>query len=176
MRLSLGRLGLRDMVHDHVDTWVETGLDEREHPSSSDWILFVAVPVTGGLAALIAGVRLYSLDAVLAGGAILTGLLFGLLVHVLALGLQLSGDPKVIRGSRLARLVDQLRANITWACLVGLVLSAISTAVASATRRLDDVGTAPWVSAIVIALALHLGMTLLMILKRVRSTYRLTAK
>ena len=176
MRLSLGRLGLRDMVQDNLATWVETGRNEQERTSVSDWIVFVGVPLSAGIVAALLGVRLYSLDPILAGAAIMTGLLFGLLVHVLSLGLQLAGDPKVTRGSRLARLVDELRANITWACVVGLALSAITTVVWAASKDLDQVGTNPWVSGAIVALILHLGLTLLMILKRVRTTYRLTSK
>lgn len=176
MRISFGRLGVRAIARDHVGTWTETGADEKQHKSPSDWVLFVLIPAGVGLVAALTGVRLYNVEAILAGAAILTGLLFGLLVHVLSLGLHLAGDENVKPGSLIARLTDQLRSNITWACAVGLVLTGFTAAVGALSRDLTQTGSAPWATGVITALGLHLGLTLLMILKRIRSTYRMTGK
>lgn len=171
----LGRLGIGLLVEDHRRTLVEYDADGRSHRSAADYIVFVGFPVGVGLAVGFGGVELRSIDALLTGVSILTGLLFGLLVHVLQLGLTVVHEGRAAPGSLLVRLSEELRANVAWACAVGLLLVGILVLIGSFTVDVSQ-GVSSWLTAIVVALTLHLGMTLLMILKRVRATYRLLGR
>ena len=177
MRLiSLGRLGLDELVSDHLKTWVEEDRPGVWRRSPSDYIVFLGLPALCGSVVVLRGIRIWSPDALLAGASIITGLLFGLLIHVLSLGLQLEGNDRVAPGSRLAILVGELRANVAWSCGVGLVLSGLLAGAGSFVKDLDNVGINPVYTGIVCALTVHLGLTLMMILKRVRSSYKMLSK
>ena len=98
-----------------------------------------------------------------------------MLTHVLGLGLRLYDDPRWTRASRIVILTDQLRANVSWAIGVGVVITGTLMIISAFTTEKHGAYPA-WLSAIVLALVVHLLLTLLMILKRVRSTYRQLGK
>jgi len=166
----LGRLGITELAVDHFRTFRVLTPAGSSRRSPLDWIVFVGLPVIAGAASGAAGVELRSSDALLAGTAIITGLLFGLLIHVLSLGATVRADARFPRDSRMAILVDELRANVAWACAVGLLLSGGLALVGAFTVRPEG-GVDQWVTGAVIAGGTHLALTLLMILKRIRSTY-----
>lgn len=169
---GLSRLGLDHLASDH---WHSLSLVDEPagtiQLSWSDVAVFFGVPAGVGVAAFAAGAELQSLGELLAGTAILTGLLFGLLTHVLGLGLRLYDDPRRTRSSRIVILTDELRANVSYAIGVGILLTGSLMLIAAFTKP-TTAGYAPWLTALVLALLVHLLLTLLMILKRVRSTYK----
>lgn len=106
--------------------------------------------------------------AILDGTAIITALLFTLLIHVFSLGLAASQDER-IRDTWVMDLIDQLRVNTAYAIAVG-ILAVIFLSAASAYNTAPDLLqrglTAPG-----IGLVVHLLMTLGMVIKRVNSAY-----
>lgn len=180
----VGRLGVRELAGDHVRTLYELDSEGTRHRSIADILIFFAVPVATFAGLWLGDFRLRDTGQVLAGVAIFTGLLFGLLVHVFAVGLQISDSPRFTTTSRVTLLVDELRANVAYACGVGLLLTMIllvSSAFATTTPP-GVSGTAPereviaWASSAIAALVLHLVLTMLMVLKRLRTAYTLLAK
>jgi hypothetical protein len=168
----LGRLGLKELVQDHRATLVEYDSRDQPYRSRTDYLLFVWFPLGVGAFCFAMKVQMLAVDAMLTAVSILTGLLFGLLIHVLELGLALAKDDKIPVTAQIVRLTRQLRANVAWACAVGLVLAALLTGVASFVD-LDTSKVPALATAAAVTLAVHLTMTLLMILKRVRSTYNM---
>lgn len=167
----LGRLGVEELAHDHLVSLSLEQEDGTRRTSRADVVVFFVFPVAVGAAAVAFGLRVVGTEALLTGVAILTGLLFGLLVHVLSIGLRLQSDPRFAATSRVTILVNELRANVSWACAVGLLLTAVLAVAGTFYPDPVEGGLAPWFTGVVAALSLHLALTLLMILKRVRSTY-----
>jgi hypothetical protein len=158
---------VRLLIQDQLETFVS----ERTHrPWIPDYFAFFVVPIGAGFAAYLIHFRLGDPDGLLTGTAILTGLLFALVIHVFTLGLRITDDPRIGDESRTSRLVDQLQANVMYSVLVGIVTTvtlAIATSTTVPTHRIGK-----WMSAVLVALLVHLILTLLMILKRMRSAYR----
>jgi hypothetical protein len=173
---GLSRLGLDHLAADHWNslTLVDK-VEGRVRLSVLDLVIFFGLPLSVGVATGIADVQMQTFGDLIQGVAILTGLLFGLLTHVLSLGLRLYDDPRRNRASRIVVLTDELRANVSYAIGIGIFLTG---ALMLFEAYHDDDGAAynAWISAAVLALVLHMLLTLLMILKRVRSTYRQLGK
>ena len=178
--LGLGRLGLDHLAADHWNSLVL--VDEYEGTarlSIGDVVIFFGLPAGAAIAAGFSGAEMRSFGQLIEGTAILTGLLFGLLTHVLALGLRIADDPRLSRADRIVVLTDELRANVSYAIGVGIVLTGAMMLVSAFKPGFADTdphGYPAWLSAIVLGLVLHLLLTLLMILKRVRSTYKQMGK
>ncbi len=115
MRLLPGRLGLERLAADHWHSLVDVNGTTRVRISPSDVAVFFVLPGAVGIVASLAGAEVRVISQMLAGVAIITGLLFGLLTHVLDLGLRVADDPRVSASDRIAILVDELRANVSWA-------------------------------------------------------------
>lgn len=179
MRLLPGRLGLDRLAADHWNSLVEVDGTRRVRTSPVDVVVFFVVPAVVGAALWIGGAEVRAVSQMLAGVSIITGLLFGLLTHVLGLGLQVADDPRVNASDRIAILVDELRANVSWAIGVGVLLSTalmLLGAFVGDRDGADESGYPPWASALLVAGLLHLMLTLLMILNRVRATYKMLGK
>lgn len=99
----------------------------------------------------------------MAAVAILTGLLFALIVMVFDQGKKEADRPAQDAGND--SLVDawQLLANVSWAILASLLLLA---AMFGASLFIDG-KLPPWLTGLVAGLFLHLILSLLMVLKRV---------
>lgn len=137
---------------------------------------FFVGPLCAGTFVALIGIHLKTLDPLLTGVSILTGLLFGLLIHVLSLGLAIAHDDRITLENPVIRLSEQLRANVAWACGVGLLLVSVLTAAASLMESDPTRPYPAWLTGVVLAISLHLVGTLLMVMKRVRATYRMLGK
>ncbi len=154
-----------EVVTDHLETLV----DERTRKVRiGDYTAFFGFPTVCGAVAFFLDAEVSKAQNVLAGVAVFTALLFGLFVHVFTLGMRIADDTRLTESSRLTRMVDQLQANVGYATLIGLIATGVLTAIIVVFSE-DAVHRA--LSAPVIALLLHLFMTLLMVLKRMRATY-----
>lgn len=174
---SLRRLGLEELAGDHIDslTWIDK--DDRRHTSIADLVVFFLVPAGIAAGVWLVGGELKSTSDMLDGVAIITGLLLGLLVHVLGLGLRVAEDPRLTRSSKVAVLVDELRANTAWAAAVGVGLTSALVLVGAFTGEQEaGSGYPAWLSGLLVGTFVHLMLTLLMILKRVRATYKALGK
>lgn len=134
-----------------------------------DFLLFVGLPSGVGLALGIAKFRLHDIASMLAGLAVFTALLFGLVIFVFQLRVQIKDDGRDRQRPKLASLIDEMFANVTYSVIVGVVTTVVAV-IAAAISGND--GAPTWISGILAALALHLVLTILMCLKRVHSAYQ----
>ncbi len=135
-------------------------------PMKVDRIAFVAIPVVAAGTTAIWPPA--SVGVVIDGTAIITALLFGLLVHVFSLGLAASKD-EVLRDSWVLDLIDQLRINTAYAITIGIVAVIFLTISGAYSTEAD------WfvrtVGSIGIGFVTHLLMTLGMVIKRTNAAY-----
>ncbi|PDP88680.1 hypothetical protein CQJ94_05580 [Glycomyces fuscus] len=153
------------VVTDHLATLVDRRT-RRWMPL--DYVGFFAFPLAVGVSVFLFEVRIANVQNLIAGVSVFTALLFGLLVHVFSLGLRVAAERLGEGAVRTAKMVDQLHANVAYATLVSLVTTAGLMALIVA---YDQAEVARWASAAVITVLVHLFMTLLMVLKRIRSMY-----
>lgn len=176
---QVGRLGLEHLLEDHLNSLVDVDQDNTVHTSKTDVLVFFAAPTAVGVAVALADANIRAISQMLAGVAIITGLLFGLLTHVLGLGTQVAADERFTSSSRIAILVDELRANVSYAIGVGIVLTTGLMLVGAFSGDITDPkesGYPGWASGLMIGGLLHLMLTLFMVLNRIRATYKLLAK
>ncbi|WP_157185735.1 hypothetical protein [Nocardia transvalensis] len=114
--------------------------------------------------------RASNIPEVLAAVAILTGLIFN--VFVLLFDLTMRATDKTDPGLRpiVDRLADELRANVSYAVLLGLTLTFILGGLAMFGNTKQPL-SGP-ITAIIVFLAVQMLLTISMILKRIRALYR----
>ncbi|QKY80035.1 hypothetical protein SEA_DOGGS_34 [Gordonia phage Doggs] len=164
------RLGLKAIWEDHVSTWSdEVGKKAKRERRLWTWWFF-GVPAIIAAPFLIFHVELRGLGQILAGTAVFTGLLFGLLGVVFNTGVTLRKEgEKFPNAHQLPRVVADLRSNITYATVVGIVLSMTLVIAAAVGDPKSDVY---WLWTIpIVWLFAHLGLTLLMVLRRFRTAF-----
>ncbi|MEV4382550.1 hypothetical protein [Streptosporangium sp. NPDC049644] len=177
MQRYFGRLGIRDLIRDHFNTLYEFGPGGRSYTSWTDITLFYVFPALVGISCWIADLKLYVSDVLLGGVAILTGFLFGLLVHVFSVGVKVSDDSRYGSGDRLPVLIDELRANVSYSCAVGLIITLLLVVpVAFVEPEMLEKGLNPGLAGLFSTLFIHLILTLLMVIRRIRSAYKVMAK
>jgi len=158
---------VRFLIKDQLDTFVS---ERTRRPWIPDYLAFFAAPTVLGAAAFLFQFRFEGVDGILAGVVIFTGLLFALVIHVFSLGLRVTDDPRIGARSRTSRLIDQLQANVSYSVLVGIVATVVLAVASSTTGSGHRIGKL--MTAILVAVLVHLILTMLMVLKRMRSTYR----
>lgn len=134
-----------------------------ERPSLGDFITFFVVPAAVGLGLWLGHVTVPSSDPLLAAIAVLTGLLFALLVLMFERIVHERDRDAPAAGND--PLVDawKVLANVSWAILVSLVLLVVLFGATMFAKH----GLPPWLTGVVVGLFAHLALTLVMILKRV---------
>ncbi|QRP45772.1 hypothetical protein [Amycolatopsis sp. FDAARGOS 1241] len=155
------------LLVDHYETL-------RDHETGRarlrDYAVFVGIPAALGGLVWLRGAHAAHVPEVLAAVAILTGLIFNVFVLLFDLTMRATDrtDPAYL--DTVTRLVDELRANISYAVLLGLVLTSLLGGLALFTDTSQALTTP--VSALVVALASQMLLTVSMILKRIRALYR----
>ena len=148
------------------------------------------VPIAAGVAIWLLGYRVTIVGDLIAGFSVLAGFLFGLVIFVFQLRLGMTPDPRVQTKALLPTLIDQTFSNVLYAVLVSFALIAASVAAAATEPHTDPVitpasaeggsptveagialGLEPWVSGMVIGLAVHLLAVVGMCLSRTRRAY-----
>lgn len=174
--VSVRQRVLINVIVDHVESLSlssSRSRARRERTRRFSWQLLAPVLVVG--AVLNWKVRLHHADQLMAGMSVLTGLLFGLLFLVWTAGIQLRENTRWSASAKVVQIVDDLRANVTYACLVSLLLvGTLATASALAAAPPDgkaDPGLGLAWSAVLVWLAVHLGLVMLNVLQRLRSAY-----
>jgi hypothetical protein len=165
--------GVHDVVADQVETFsMRTGRAGRSQRRRQ-------VAFQLALPSLIAGavvwfdVELYAVGDLIAGVAVLAGLLFGLLILVWTEGIKVRNEGRWKPSERVPVLVDDLRANVTYASVVSLVLVA-SLMVAAATTPPTDAGTPamnPVWAGVTTWIAVHMVLSLGQVLRRLRAAF-----
>ncbi len=119
--------------------------------------------------------QLQSISEILSGMAILTALLFGLLVLMFDTGLFLRQNRSEFKSAHdIKGVITDLRMNVTYAVLLSLFLLFFSVvASVTATPKSEGVdGGISWLwSPFLIALFVHFSYTLILILKRLRQAF-----
>lgn len=156
----------RRIVVDHVGTLRDA---QTGHVRKFDYVEFYGIPVLVGLGGWYFGARLQSVDPILAGTSIFTGLLFGVLVYVFQLRVRVKDSDRLSTNTRLVDLIDELEINVSYSILVGVV-STITFMLLSATKNKDE-PLSPVGTAVIFVLTLHLLLSVLLVLKRTRAAY-----
>lgn len=167
------KFSVMPLIGDHLGTLQD---DRTRTWRWQDWAVLYGLPLAAAVPMAVYGVELQGIGEVVGGLSILAGFLFGLVIFVFQLRLQVTHDPRVAPQGRLPRLLDQLFANVSYAVLVGLVTAAAAIA-ASATRSVnpatgDLMAVNRWWSAALVYLFAHLLLLLAMALRRTRAAYR----
>lgn len=156
--------------------WIPTGLwsdhwntlrsQKTGKPMQWDRITLILLPLA---AAIISAIWPPGQTSVLIDGtAILTGLLFGLLIHVFSLGVSAGADER-LQGTWIIGLIDELRINTSYAVAVGIA-GVTFLAIDGAYPRAPGWLSRPF-GAIGVLLVVHLLMTLGMVIKRTNRAY-----
>lgn len=166
-RINRSKFSAVGLVQDHYDTLrnYQTG-----KYSLSDFLTHLGVPAAiAGVSWLLDG-RAHNVSTVLTAVAIFTGLIFN--VFVLIFDLTARATDNLPAGSRtlVDRLADELRANVSYAVLVGITLSGALGGLVMFTDTERPLGRLA--TAIVVFTGIHLLQTIFMILKRVRAMFR----
>ncbi|GAB3795545.1 hypothetical protein [Micromonospora zhanjiangensis] len=155
------------LVQDHYDTLRNYGTKRRR---PADYLAYLGVP-----AAIAGGVwyfdgRARNVPDVLAAIAILTGLIFNVFVLIFDLTARATDTLPPQMRQFVDQLADELRANVSYAVLVGIVLTGLLGGVVMFTDTDKPLGR---VSTLLVVFAgVHLLLTIFMILKRVRAMFR----
>jgi hypothetical protein len=166
MSRPLSKFSVSSIIVDHYSTF---RYYETKKVSVPDYVLYLGVPAGVFVASILGPLRASNVADILAAVAILTGLVFNavlLVADLSARAREIVGEP---RRSQVIGLADQLRANITYAVLLGLLLSLILGAIAMFTN--DSKPISNWLTGLVLFLGLQLLLTILMVLKRVRALF-----
>lgn len=150
-----------------------TFTDINDRKRLLDWVEMVVLPLALGGACVYFTVQARQLVAVISGISILTGLLFGLLVYLFSLRLQLAADPRVDPRNRSVKLVSQLFSNVAYAVFFGLCATVFVIVALNAASTTKDGGTYLtrfWTGAVV-AVGAHLFLTIVMCVKRTGTAF-----
>ena|ERR1700694_3393049 len=164
------RTGMQAIWRDHLETWSDSSVRQTAKAERRKWAAwFFGVPTVLAAPFLFWHFNLNGVGQILAGTSIFTGLLFGLLGVVFNMGVTLRKEgEKFPNAHNLPVAIADLRANITYAIFIGFILS-VTLGVAA------GVSTSPtlawgWTPPIA-WLFIHLGLTLLMVLRRFRTAF-----
>lgn len=136
--------------------------------SWADRTVFYFSPIVAGALVGGLGLRFRGVGELLAGAGTLTGVLFGLTIFVFSLRLRVSDDPRFAGGGTTVALVNDLRANVSYAAGTALLL--VLTLITAAAVAGDD-PLNRGVSGAVTVLVLHLVAVLLLVLKRMKTMF-----
>jgi len=139
-------------------------------PRIRDYLSFLGLPVLLAAIGWWQGAQAQHVPEVLAAAAILTGLIFNVFVLLFDLAMRVEDKTDPAHKHRLNRLADELRANISYAVLLGLILTALLGGLAMFTDTSQPLGLQ--VTAVVVFVSTQLLLTISMILKRIRALYR----
>ncbi|QIN93631.1 hypothetical protein SEA_DUMPSTERDUDE_43 [Gordonia phage DumpsterDude] len=104
----------------------------------------------------------------LGGLAVFTALLFGLVIFLFQLRMQIKDSGYETLRPRFTRFIDQVFANVNYAVAIGVLTTALGVI---GTSIGDDQGAPVWLSSILVGFCVHLLLTILMCIKRVTSAY-----
>ncbi|MGY1719204.1 hypothetical protein ACI8AG_09165 [Blastococcus sp. SYSU DS0552] len=157
---------MTELTRTHLETLSERAVvDGRptQRRSIGDRVTFFLIPAAIGVALWLTGAKAPTAEPLLAAIAVLTGLLFALLVLMFERIVHERERDAPAAGNDPLSDAWQVLANVSWAILMSLVLLSVLFTVTLFTSK----ALAPWLTGLVAALFAHLVLTLLMILKRV---------
>lgn len=173
--------GLRMVFDDHVETWSSSVGHQQLNERRRAALKYFGIPTALALPFLLFHFRLQGIGQLLSGVAIFTALLFGLLVLMFNTGIAVRKESAIFEHAHDLKLViSDLRANVTYAAVVSVCLSlllAVAAAVTPPPSSSDPVGGLSWWwTPICIWLFAHLGLTMLMVLRRLRTAFNYVSR
>ncbi|WP_328442876.1 hypothetical protein [Amycolatopsis sp. NBC_00438] len=162
-----GKFSSFALVSDHYRTLRDA---ETGRPRIRDYLTFVGLPLLLAALAWVRGAHAGHIPEVLAAVAILTGLIFNVFVLLFDLTMRAADKTDPAHQATLNQLTDELRANISYAVLLGLVLTAAFGGLAMFTDTSQPLPTS--VTAVIVFLGVQMLLTVSMVLKRIRALYR----
>lgn len=172
----LNKINVRPIYQAHLRTLFN---NRTERPSRADRALFFGLPVLLATVLVAVGVRASDTSGLLGVVAFLGGFLFALLILVLEMAAGTAADTEDhgVRARTLRRVVvlRELSSNVSYGVLLCIGTTAVLavgtfTGDAVATDAAPGGGTQVqqpwWYTGVMLAALAHLGLTLLMILKR----------
>lgn len=135
----------------------------------TDYLVYLGIPLLGVSIGWWTGAQANNVPEVLAASAIFTGLIFNVFVLLFDLTSKADSGTHSAHGQTAVDLVEQLRANVSYAVLVGIMLTGllgIAAMFGDISRPLPPIPTL-----IVIFLGTQMLLTVFMILKRIRAIY-----
>lgn len=152
------------LVVDHYDTLRHHG---SGRPRPADYLVYVGVPFGTAAALWYFDIRAGNIPEVLAAVAVLTGLIFGVFTFLLSTAVDAAQHAERDDALIIDQLAEQVRANISYAVLVGIIL----TAVLGGTAMFTDTGqpTSGPLTAVIVFGCIQLLLTIFMVLKRIRA-------
>lgn len=156
------RYGLAEIIEEQFATFGSEVRRKHRWTVVRDVLVLYGLPALVGVGLFIARVRTQDVGALLAAVAVLTGLIFNLAFALFDKSLQIRRDPLLSANPDVMRLIDDLRSNVNYTVLVGVVLTAVLGCAA-----LVKVDTPPyWVAGAIGGLLLHLLIMCLVDLRR----------
>lgn len=177
------KVNVSPVVRDHYGTLVDArGGRERDGQSrrgaAADLAVMLGLPVAAGVTVTLGGVRAYGVSVLASAVTIFAVLMFSLLVLALNMMLEASAkardDGATTATRHRAWIAHEFGSNVAYAVLVAVTTATIVVILAMAVTP-DEQGTqalSPWATGLVTTLLVHLGLTLLMVLKRVHMIMR----
>ncbi len=172
----LDKINVRPICQAHLRTLFN---NRTERPSRADRALFFGLPVFLATALVALGVEATDTAALLGAVAFLGGFLFALLILVLqmAAGAAAETEDSGVHARTLRRVVvlRELSGNVSYAVLLCIVTTAVlivgtftedQVFVQEAGKITSETEQPWWYTGLMLAALAHLGLTLLMILKR----------
>lgn len=138
--------------------------------SPADIAIQVGFPAALAVLSWLLGATARNIPDVLSAVAILTGLIFNVFVLIFDLTARATDNLPDDSRQLVDRLADELRANVSYAVLVGIVFTAILGGVTMFVDTDKPLGVV--MTAFVIFVGVHMLLTVFMILKRVRAMFR----
>ncbi len=155
------------LVQDHYDTLrnYQTG-----RPSPADYVVYLGTPALAAVASWSLDGRARNIPDVLTAVAVLTGLIFSVFVLIFDLTARAADTLEAESRELINRLADELRANVSYAVLVGIALTVVLGDIALFMDTDKPLGRIPTV--LIVFGSVHLLLTIFMVLKRVRAMFR----
>lgn len=170
---GVDRLGLGALIGDHFRTLYRIDENDEQQPRRADRIVMLGIPLLAGVAGTYFKLLVYDISPILNGVAILAGGLFTLLVAIF--GVSASSWSGLSNRVTVRLLVFETRANAAYATAWALAVVA-TLMIIQALRPPPAVGANPEalpevITGLLIAMLLHLALTLLMVLNRIRLAF-----
>ncbi len=164
--LARSKFSVIALVRDHYGTLRNY---DTQRVMVSDYMVYVGVPLVAVGVGWWTGARANNVPEVLAAVAILTGLIFSAFSQGFDFSSKATEKLHSAHGRTAATLTHQLRANVSYAVLLGIVLTALLGIAAMFADTSNPLPRA--VTAVLIFLGSQMLLTLFMILKRIRAIY-----
>ncbi len=136
----------------------------------TDHLIYLGVPLALALLIWWRDIQAGHIPEVLAAAAILTGLIFNVFVLLFDLTARAADKQNLANKELVNKLAGEVRANVSYAVMLGLVLTAVLGGIAMFTDTSKPLPSAA--TAIIVFIGAQMFLTISMILKRIRSLYR----